>query len=252
MPLSKNSPQEKPMSRETVTDLEELIVFAKNYSLTPSLANKQFVKLLSSQHKRYFALLTLLAELKHQDIKPVASSTPQYRSMNKAFLDYGAESVSDLGSALFVWIHGGYKGARQVLRSSVENFLKAIGSLHSADIGNLRNTYELIDTVRQVSFFQESKNLWMYSSLKQIYAMLCADVHTATIQQMSHISALGYFPNFVAKDAAQFEQVFLRLTRVYASILCLMFKNNFKKMHFKNRDIILAAITKDVRKRLHE
>jgi hypothetical protein len=240
------------MSKEITIDLRDLQAFAENYNLKASLANREFTKLLSSQHKRYFALLTILSELKHQDIKPVASSVPHHRTMNKAFLDYSAESVSDLGSALFVWMHGAYKASRQVLRSSAENFFKAIGSLDNAEIGKLKNTSELIDRVRQASFFSDPDNLWMFSSLKQIYKILCADVHTATIQQMSHITALGYFPNFSSTQAAEFEQQFLRLTRVYASTLCLMFKSNFRKMHFRNRDIVSPALAKSVRKRLHE
>ena len=160
--------------------------------------------------------------------------------------------MSDLGSALFVWVHGAYKASRQVLRSSTENFFKAVGSLDSAEISKLKNTYELINLVRQAEFFQKGENLWMYTSLKQVYKMLCADVHTATIQQMSHISALGYFPNFSLQEAVKFEQMFLRVTRVYASTLCLMFRSNFERMHFKNRDIISPALTKEVRRRLHE
>jgi hypothetical protein len=141
-----------------------------------------------------------MAELKHQGLKPVTSSTTHYRAMNKAFFDYVVESISDLGSALFTWLHGGYKAARQVLRSSVENFFKALGSLIKADIGSTKNTYELIELVRELDFFQNQQNFWMYSSLKQIYATLCADVHTASIQQMSHISALGYFPHFFSRE----------------------------------------------------
>jgi hypothetical protein len=91
----------------------------------------------------------------------------------------------------------------------------------------------------------------MFTTLKTIYSDLCADVHTATIQNMEHISALGYFPNFDEKGAANFNALFLRVTQVYASVLSLMFKDVFRRMHFKNRDVISTALTPEIRKRLN-
>jgi hypothetical protein len=234
------------MSRDVNEDFIELKTFVKNYNLLDTNANLIFEKLLSIQHKRYFAVLTLLSELKHQNIQAVAPSVSDYESMNKSFFDYTAESVSDLGSALFVWIHGAYKAARQVLRSSIENFMKGVGSTHSNEIVNLKNTYEVIDLAGELAFFKNSNNEYLFKFLKDNYANLCADVHTATIQNMMHISALGYFPNFNEKEAISFQKIFLRVSEVYASILSLLFKESYKKIHYKNRDIIANILPPNV------
>jgi aspartyl aminopeptidase len=103
------------MSREVSDDLRALITFAQNYNLSKTSTQQSFIKLLSSQHKRYFAVLTVLSEMKHQGVRPVRNTVAEHEAMNRAFLDHTTESVSDLGSSLFVWIHGAYKASRQVV-----------------------------------------------------------------------------------------------------------------------------------------
>jgi len=230
------------MSRGIKEDFERLKDFLKSYSLFVTFEDKYFVELLSIQHKRYFALLTIVAEMKHQEINPIPKSVQDYAALNKFFLDYIAETVSDLGSALFVWIHGAYKVARLSLRSAIENFLKAIGIIEYPNIINTKNTYEVIDIAGRLKIFNGNNNKLMFDDLNNIYSILCATVHTATIQQMEHISAIGYFPHFDPNTAKEYEEIFFKVSQIFTSILCLMFKDCYLCMHYTNRDIVVNIL----------
>ncbi len=239
------------MSRDVNDDFEELFRFVGDYTLSSSALHDSFRRLLSSQHKRYFAVLTVLAELKHQGILPVKKTVSAHEAMNAAFYNYLAESVSDLGISLFVWTHGAYKASRQLLRSSIESYFKGIGSIESEKIIQLKNVYEVIDIAGNISFFQETENKPMYDQLVSFYDLLCKDVHTATIQNMEHVSALGYFPNFDEQAASAFEKLFLRISQLYLSVVCLLFRETYLKMHYKNLDIVASVLPSDVKKRIH-
>jgi hypothetical protein len=238
------------MTREIRRDLEHLKEFIKSYSLNAALANEDFNQLLSKQHKRYFALLIVVAEMNHQFVTPFSISVNNHAELNKIFMDYIAESVSDLGSALFVWMHGTYKAARMTLRSGIENFLKAIGFIEFQQIIQSKNVYEVIDLAGEIDLFKVNANKLMFEELKQIYGMLCATVHTASIQQMAHVTALGYFPHFDFAVAQEFAKIFFRVSQLFTFILCLMFKDCYLCMHYKNQDIVVNVLDDATKKTL--
>jgi hypothetical protein len=139
-----------------------------------------------------------------------------------------------------------------VLRSSVENFVKALGVTRHKDILKIKNLYEVFDLASEVPFFANEVGAPWFGKLKQIYAELCADVHTATSLNMEHISALGYFPHFDEKKAADFERLFGRVAVAYLSVLVLMFRETYFSMHFRNRDIVDEVLPVAMRRSLHE
>ena len=108
------------MSRRVKDDFEKLVGFFDSYSLKPNNKNKEFQTFLSAYHKRYYAYLTFMAELSQYKSKPLLTrlNDNQYR--------FYSESCSDCGIALFDSVNGNYKGTRLLLRSSIENFMKAV------------------------------------------------------------------------------------------------------------------------------
>jgi hypothetical protein len=128
------------MARDVAKDFSQLKEFVANYSLTEQSADNQYESLLSRQHKLYHSLLTLLAELVHQNWHPLLVEDIRGSSVNQVFRERWLEFSSDIGSALFAWIHGAYKGARLLLRSGIENVIKAFGILEDDKVLTLKNT----------------------------------------------------------------------------------------------------------------
>ncbi len=238
------------MSRDVKDDFEKLVKFVGEYQLTNSLAKEKFIDLLSAQHKRYYALLTCIEEFSFQQIAPIPSSSPKCTERNEEFYDILIESISDMGNSLFAWIHGGYKMSSVILRSSVENFLKAVGIIECQDINKIKNVYEVIDKAESISFYTNEVNKLFFNNLKLIYTELSGVVHTATIKQMEHLSALDYFPHFDHSKAEKAATRFTKVANSYLATLCLMFKECYLCMHFRNRDIILEVLVPEAKARL--
>lgn len=238
------------MPRDIRDDFRLLDDFVKTYRIASTAADPEFTRLLSVQHKRYFTLLTIVAEMRHQQFTPLPLTTTENEGRNSVFMDHLIECSSDLGMALFIWLHGAYKGARLVLRSGIENFLRAVGVTEDVAIVHARTTHEVIEIATRHTFFQSSGHRGLIGDLTDIYAELCLDVHSATFDRMEHISALGYFPNFTTSGAAGFEALFRRVADAMASTLCLMYPGVFHGMHYKNRDIVVTTLSGPVRREL--
>jgi hypothetical protein len=238
------------VSRDVKDDFEKLVKFVEEYQLSNSLTKEKFIDLLSAQHKRYYALLTCIEEFNFQHISPFPSSYPERTQINREFHDILIESISDMGNAFFAWIHGGYKMSSVILRSSIENFLKAVGFTEFSDINKIKNVYEVIDWAGSISFYANEKNKIYFNILKDMYSELSTIVHTATVRQMEHLSSLDYFPHFDLFKAEKAATRFIKVANSYLATLCLMFKDCYVCMHYKNKDIILEVLVPEAKEQL--
>lgn len=135
------------MSREIRHDFESLKVFFTEYNLTGFESNIKLVGLISKMHKKYFSILTFTAELKDQS----SSKTEPHISADQ--ISFLTETCSDLGNSLFCLVHGAYKPAKLILRSSIETFLKAFCQDEIPDISKEKSVYSLFDKVKLLFFF---------------------------------------------------------------------------------------------------
>lgn len=198
------------MSRELKNDFDRLIQFISEYSLTEMPDDKDFIGILTEMHKKYFSILTFFYELRHQGYQPsIVCNQDQLAYRQEVFQDFLSESVSELGSSFFILLHGCYKSSEQVLRSAIENFLKSVGSTEHIDIITNKNMYEVIDLSKEIAFFQDSEYSKLHDKLKELYANMCATVHTATKNNMQYISAIGYFPHFEITKAMEIKKKYV-------------------------------------------
>lgn len=84
------------MSRRIKEDFDDLCDFFKKYSLASIFEEKDFVKQISTCHKKYYSYLVLVIELK--EIVNNANYAP---CMSQEQYNYVLESCSDVGQALF-------------------------------------------------------------------------------------------------------------------------------------------------------
>ncbi|GFM89090.1 hypothetical protein PSCICO_44890 [Pseudomonas cichorii] len=234
------------MTREIQQDFEAVKSFISAYTLQPLLNDAEAMKKISSSHAKYYAVLTLFHELKHTPPKVPFQHKDDKTSdhLESMFWLYLEETISELGSTLFLISNGFYKAAGLVLRSSLENFFKLSASFHHAEIYTTKSTYEVIELAKKSKIFESTNGAKIFNSLHSSYVELCKAVHTATIEDMQTVSALGHFPHIDKVKLDKLSTHYTSITSKFTDSLCLLFKDTFHKIHFKNRDIIQAGLSK--------
>lgn len=238
------------MSRLVKADFDEVIVFLKAYSVAPTVSQADFVQIASRCHKRYFALMVFGAEIFDRQPGSSKGSTTQQAIHTRNI--YFQEFISDMGGALFNWCHGAYKPAKLLLRSSLENLMKALSISESPSILTMTSVYEVFDTAAKTKVFSGRLEKLMFGRFRQLYASLCADAHGASLANMQQTKSLNYFPAFNAKIAEAVADFYCRIAQEALNVLCLAFKPVVIAMHYANNDAIAPLLSKSVKRALHE
>jgi hypothetical protein len=239
------------MSRLIREDLNFTKEFISEYSLKSCIDNHEYVRILSQNHKKYFAFLLFLSELENTGFKSIKISLKLNNENYYNFRNYLKECVSDLGCAFFNWIQGDYKSSRLLIRSSVEDFVKSMASVEDNGICEIKSVYEVFERASTLDIFSSEINAGILTNLKNTYSILCRDVHTANYDNMQQISAMEYFPAFEAEKANQTSKYFIEVSKEMLSLLSLSFKDVYVKMHPGNLDIINPVLIKVVKHEIY-
>ncbi|WP_457923355.1 hypothetical protein [Pseudomonas aeruginosa] len=242
------------MTRAIQEDFEHVQKFIGNYRLETLLSDDEAIKKIKSAHAKYFAALTIFHELKHKNPTlqlPPTNSPEKNIKLAGNFWAYLEEILSELGSTLFLIANGFYKAAELVLRSTLENFFKINAAFHTPDIFETKSTYEVIELSKNSEVFKSEPGTDIFEKLKSHYVTLCKSVHTADIENMQQVTALGYFPHIDKTKLAATSKAYVSITSKYVEILSLIFKDSSHEMHYKNKDIIQTCFTKPTNEKIH-
>ncbi|MFZ6846032.1 hypothetical protein [Undibacterium sp. RuTC16W] len=235
------------MSRTIPKDYASLISFLEKYTLNDKLADQDFAPLLKGIHKRYLALLTLLAEVETQANDSRLLQDPNFLQTHSYF----KESISDIGSSYFCFIHGTIKPSKIMIRSSIETIIKGITANEFPNVLVSKSVFGVLDEAKKTAFFQRQIEGKLFAQLETIYGELCKDVHTATTKNMAHVSALNTFPSFDKQSSSEAKKIIIDTSRIVLAIGCIFYKNYFLKMHFENKEIVTASLDKSIKKYLN-
>lgn len=108
--------------------------------------------------------------------------------------------------------------------------------------------FELADKVTYLTDQLISKDA--YNRLHAEYKMLCADVHTASVDNMSHLSSLNYFPHYETRIAKETSDQIIVVIKNIVNLLVVLYKANYHLMHHRNQEIVRASLDVDVRRYL--
>ena len=233
------------MSRLLREDFGKLCTFIKDYGLSDVLEIEDAKKLLSSFHKKYFAYLILIEEI-HKKIDLNDGSI----TMTKEQYEYLQESCSDLGQAFFLIFHGCYKGAKLLLRSSIENFLKGSCMDEDRSLPTTKSVYEIFDKAKTTNVFMGTRGK-LHSQLHGEYSSLCQDAHTADVAHMASITALKHFPSFNKKEAESISKMVQKIIPIYITAIALKYNRVYHSMSFAYKEITNVLITKEYKKEVH-
>lgn len=170
--------------------------------------------------------------------------------MSKEQYEYLQESCSDVGQAFFLIFHGCYKGAKLLLRSSIENFLKGSCLDEDKSLPSTKSVYEVFDKSRATGTFKETKAS-LHAQLHNEYALLCQDVHTADVSHMASITALNHFPSFQKEDAGNISKMVQKIVPIYITTLALKYNLVYHSMSYNYKEITNKEIINDYKKEVH-
>lgn len=232
------------MSRECTADFSALKNYIDAYSVAPHLAKSSYTESLRAMHKVYFSVVCWHAEIISSK-DDISVSRPAFT--NDIWLRI-SEVVSDLSSSLFNWINGSYKACRIMLRSSIENFIRAISAIEQPEIIKEKNVFKLFESSANFRVFTANpttKN--NYNQLHSNYKLLCLDTHSASFENMEQITSLDGLPIYVKAKAVSAKDLYVRVSQSFTIIVCLLLNTEFHKMHHRNRENILDIIPKSIR-----
>ena len=231
------------MARMVKDDFEGLICFVKSYSLSAIESDCDFLDFVSTLHKKFYSYLILIEEL-----RLCVDDTKKKPVIGKEQFEFLQESVSDCGQCLFLAINGCYKGARLLLRSSIENFLKGVCMDEVTQIITEKSVYQVFDDAGTAKVFQ---NNTFKDDMHSIYGELCMDVHTADSSHMAGVSALKFFPHFVKDEAEKLSSKYIKLIPVFVTTLCLKYNNQFHSIDYKNKEVISSILLDEMRAKVY-
>ena len=218
------------MARLIKSDFDGFIAFLKSYTLGSLSTDKDFVKFLSTLHKKFYAYLILVEEL-----HPYIDNAAKQPVLNNLQFKYLQESLSDCGQSLFFSVNGCYKGARLLLRSSIENFLKGISLDEIPAIITEKSVYQVFDDADSVNVFKRTK---IKADLHSVYSLLCQDVHTADITHMTGVTALKFFPHYDKNEGDKLSKIYIQLLPLFISAICIKYRECYHSIGYENKEII--------------
>lgn len=226
------------MTRECTSDFESFKTYISNYRIDENLKQGSYLTTAKSMHKAYFSLLHWHTEFQHQKVL----FSEQYSNNEEIFMRI-SEVISDVGSSKFNWINGSYKASKVMLRSAIENFIRALSAIDNIDLLEEKSVYSLFDQAKNCSIFKDHETVNIsYCRLHNNYKELCKDTHTASTKNMENITSLVDYPKFYKSKSEESGKLFVNVVKDILTIVCLVFNLLYHKMHHKNRDNILLSI----------
>lgn len=232
------------MTRECAADFKRIKRYINDYSISENIKQDEYLSALKKMHKSYFSAVTWNAELMHKkdlfiELNSDGDSEIIYRL---------SETVSDFGSSLFNWSNGNYKASRVMLRVAIENFVRGVSGIEATDQLTEKNVYTLFETASTQNIFTDNSTVnECYTSLHSDYKLLCKDAHTATLQNMAHLSSLADLPKFEKDKSKKASEVFVRACKNITAIFNLVFNSFFQQMHHRNKENIINSLSGEIK-----
>lgn len=227
------------MTRECKADFVALVEYVDQYRISKNLTNDSYCGSLKQIHKCYFSLIIWGAEIQHNEEKAFQKKA----GCTDEILHRLTECISDLGASLFNWMNGSYKTSRVMLRVAIENFVRAVSAIEDNSQLTESSVRTLFQKAQPLAIFNCTKEVRSaFAQIHSDYALLCEDIHTASKNNMEHLSSLAGLPVFKKTKAEQTRDVFVRIARNLNFILCIVFNIQYHGMHHRNRENILHSL----------
>lgn len=231
------------MTRECDYDFEMFKKYISEYNISQNLEQKSYLISAKKIHKIYFSLVSWHVEYRQK----IVFFENKYTNSKDILLRI-SETISDIGSSKFNWLNGSYKASRVMLRSSIENFIRAISAIDDEAQIAEKNVSRLFDKAKDCNVFNTSVILKeSYRAIHSKYKELCKDTHTESDINMEGITSLVDYPKYIQRKSDNTADVFIFIVKNILIILCTIFSDLYHSMHYKNKENIIDSIPRNIR-----
>ena len=227
------------MSREIEQDFEKVMQFYNNYSMSDITVQEGIEKQLKCMHRKLYSYMIFLGEQANAG------------TFDETTLAYQKEVVSDMIMAFFCWSNGIYKSAKLLLRSGIENFVKAIVYTYCPEIIQNKNVYEVFELAKKQSPFSDAYTAIHFDNIHAKYADLCATVH-GSMDKLASIGGLIQFPCYDITEANHTYDDYVKIIDEYLSCVYYVYYEQVYKMHEFNRDLFLQGVQRREKQKIYE
>lgn len=157
-----------------------------------------------------------------------------------------SEHFSDLVGSLACAIHGNYKSANFLLRSSVENIVRGMAGVTSQMAVQTTSVYKLFEIASTEPLFL-GKAESHFKAMHQIYGELCLFVHSGSAL---HRDAAHELAQHLKQDTARLREFVIFLERINRASLSALVVGNpllYTSLHHRARDLVDDVLPSDVR-----
>ena len=232
------------MSRLIREDFAEFIAFLNVFDFSALIKNDDYIALMRASHAKLLGLLAMVSELRHEDGSAAPTFLDDYLPDGSLYL---GEVLSDCSEALMCIALGCNRAAAGALRSAIESFAKAFALGESPEILHCTSVPEVFGFASGSSFFSHEVAARAFSDLRSIYSELNLFVHTVAPGNMFSVPAVGHFPRYQA-SSTELVGLFVRTVRLFLLCGVSARRDLFDAFDHRNRDVIVAALTKDQRR----
>lgn len=229
------------MSRDINEDYKKFRNYLNSYNLKTLVSKDKFGSHSKQIHKIYFCILVFQAEFNQQ-------ISDGLFSINTQSLEYINESISNLGSSVFNWIHGSYKTSLVMLRLTIENFVRGVGSTEDINLLTEEVVHKLFDQYKMLDLYLQDLNQKnSFDKVHHEYKNLCSFVHTNSALNMEEIISLTTFPEFNREKSNKSKETIVKLNKELLFLFCKIFNEVLHNMHYKNKMIVLESIPRSLK-----
>lgn len=227
------------MSREIEQDFIKVMQFYNNYSMSSTVTQDGIEKQLKCMHRKLYSYMIFLGEQESRGL------------FDETTLAYQKEVVSDMIMAFFCWSNGVYKPAKLLLRSSIENFIKAMVYVHCSDIVKIKNVYEVFELAKKQEPFSDAYSIVHFENIHIKYADLCTTVH-GSIDKLASIGGLIQFPCYDVVEANNTYDDYVKIMDGYLACVYYVYYEQIYGMHEFNRDLFLQGVQRKEKQKIYE
>lgn len=228
------------MTRIVEQDYEKLISYFSDYNLKNIVKDTFFQNNVKIIHRKLYAYIVFKNEAKRKDL-----------FSSDIMENYYEEVGSDLILSLFCWANGAYKSSEFQLRSTIENFLKAILYPEWNDIIKCKNVSEIMDFAVNSTVLNNDICKAHLDKIRNTYSNLCAFVHSSP-EKLSSQSALIQLPKYNKNSADEFTKHYQTVLNSLLSIIYYTYYSFIFSIHPTNRELFLQGLTRSDKARIYE
>lgn len=227
------------MSREIEQDFEKVIQFYNNYSMSDVTTQEGIEKQLKCMHRKLYSYMIFLGEQENAGV------------FDETTLAYQKEVVSDMIMAFFCWSNGVYKPAKLLLRSGIENFVKAMVYTYCPDIIQNKNVYEVFEIAKKQRPFLDTYSAMHFNNIHAKYADLCAIVN-GSMDKLASVGGLIQFPCYDVTEANETYDDYIKVIDEYLVCVYYIYYDQIYMMHEFNRDLFLQGVQRREKQKIYQ